>query len=63
MRGATVVSTRQAVLPLIGYSLLAMLVAFRPQASWVVVMLGSPLVLVAFAVSRRSEEVLTLAKE
>jgi hypothetical protein len=41
-------------LPLVGYCFIAILVAFHPPAPWVVAILGSPLVLVAFAVNRRA---------
>jgi hypothetical protein len=41
-------------LPLVGYCFLAILVAFHPQAPWVVAILGSPLVLGALAVNRRA---------
>ena len=38
-------------LPLIGYWLLAILMGVHPQPAWVLVILGSPLVLVAFAIT------------
>jgi hypothetical protein len=41
-------------LPLVGYCFIAILVALHPPAPWVVAILGSPLVLVAFAVNRRA---------
>jgi hypothetical protein len=41
-------------IPLVGYWLLAVLTAFYPQPPWIVVILGSPLVLVAFAINRRA---------
>lgn len=37
--------------PLVGYCLLAVLIAFHPQSPFVVVILGSPLILLAFAVN------------
>jgi hypothetical protein len=40
--------------PLVGYWLLSILMAFDPQPTWVVVVLGSPLVLVALAISYRA---------
>ena len=40
-------------LPLVGYWALAILIVFYPQPPWVVVILGSPLVLVAFRINSR----------
>ena len=40
--------------PLVGYWLLAIQMAFHPQPPWVVVILGSPLILVAFAINYRA---------
>jgi hypothetical protein len=43
-------------LPLVGYGLLAILMAFHPQPPWIVLILGCPLVLVAFAINRRARQ-------
>ena len=40
-------------LPLVGYWFLAILMASYPQPPWVLVILGSPLVLMAFAINCR----------
>jgi hypothetical protein len=43
-------------LPLVGYWLLAILMAFHPLPPWLVVILGSPLVLVAVAINHRARQ-------
>jgi hypothetical protein len=43
-------------LPLVGYWLLAILMVFHPQPPWILVILGSPLVLLAFAIGGHLNE-------
>jgi hypothetical protein len=43
-------------LPLVGYWLLAIVMVFHPRPPWVLVILGSPLVLLALAISGHLNE-------
>jgi hypothetical protein len=46
-------------LPLVGYWLLAILTVFHSQPPWMVMILGSPLVFVAFAINYRARQTTT----